>query len=106
VGLKADGTVVAVGFDYHGRCDTGSWRDIVAVSAGFAHTVGLRADGTVVAIGENKDGRCDIGSWRDIGPVPEELISKWRQWKKQGLCQYCGGHLGLFKKCKSCGEKN
>ena len=28
VGLKADGTVVAVGRNYEGQCDTESWRDI------------------------------------------------------------------------------
>lgn len=36
-------------------------------------------------------------------------ISKARQsdeWRSQGLCQYCGGQLSMFKKCKSCGRKN
>jgi hypothetical protein len=32
VGLKADGTVVAVGENGHGECDMSGWRDIVAVS--------------------------------------------------------------------------
>ena len=27
------------------------------------------------------------------------------EWHSQGLCQYCGGQLGMFKKCKSCGRK-
>ena len=34
VGLKSDGTVVAVGNNYLGQCDVGTWTDIVAVSAG------------------------------------------------------------------------
>lgn len=27
-------------------------------------------------------------------------------WQAQGLCRYCGGELGMFKKCKSCRMKN
>ena len=73
VGLKRDGTVVAVGSNkdysdkYTGQCDVSGWRDIVAVSAGDAHTVGLKRDGTVVAMGWNKYGQCDVSSWRGIG---------------------------------------
>lgn len=39
VGLKNDGTVVAVGDNEFGECDVSNWRDILAVSAGFYHTV-------------------------------------------------------------------
>ena len=28
VGLKADGTVVAVGYNKYGQCDVGGWKDI------------------------------------------------------------------------------
>ena len=66
VGLKADGTAVAVGSNGHGQCDVSGWRDIVAVSAGWIHTVGLKADGTVVAVGSNKYGQCEVSDWRDI----------------------------------------
>jgi len=66
VGFKMDGTVVAVGKNENGRCNTGSWQDIVAIAAGNSHTVGLKADGTVVAVGDNRESRCDTGSWRDI----------------------------------------
>ena len=34
VGLKSDGTVVAVGDNYFGQLDVGSWSDIVQVAAG------------------------------------------------------------------------
>ena len=64
VGLKADGTVVAVGDNDDGQCDVQDWTDIVAVAAGFHHTVGLKADGTLVAVGYNEYGRCDVGSWK------------------------------------------
>ena len=66
VGLKADGTVVAVGSNGRGQCDVDGWTDIVAVSAGDFHTVGLKADGTVVAVGSNGSGQCDVDGWTDI----------------------------------------
>jgi len=51
VGLKDDGTVVAVGDNEAGQCDVGGWMDIIQVAAGYEHTVGLKDDGTVVAAG-------------------------------------------------------
>ena len=66
VGLKADGTVVAVGNNNDNRCNVGGWKDIVAISAGYYHTVGLKADGTVVAVGNNKYGQCDVSGWKGI----------------------------------------
>ena len=69
VGLKSDGTVVAVGANEYGQCDVADWTDIVAVSAGGEHTVGLKSDGTVVAVGSNSSGRCDVADWTDIVAV-------------------------------------
>ena len=69
VGLKADGTVVALGDNYDGQCDVDGWTDIVAVSAAWRHTVGLKADGTVVAVGYNDYGPCDVDGWTDIVAV-------------------------------------
>ena len=69
VGLKSDGTVVAVGSNSYGQCDVSGWTDIVAVSAGNNHTVGLKSDGTVVATGRNYDGQCDVTGWTDIVAV-------------------------------------
>ena len=66
VGLKADGTVVAVGYKRDGRCDVAGWKNIVAISAGFEHTVGLKANGTVLAVGVNDDGKCDVTEWKNI----------------------------------------
>lgn len=48
VGLRSDGTVVAVGENENGQCNVSDWRDVVAICAGEYHTVGLRSDGTVV----------------------------------------------------------
>lgn len=69
VGLKADGTVVAVGYNNHHQCEVDDWQDIVAVSAGGWHTVGLKSDGTVVAVGEKNDRQCDVSSWENIVAV-------------------------------------
>ena len=65
VGVKTDGTVVAVGA---GNKIQGldRWTDIVSVSAGNFHTVRLKSDGTVVAKGSDIDGECDVGGWTDI----------------------------------------
>ena len=73
MGLKRDGTVVAVGYNVYGQCNVSDWRDIVAVAAGYDHTVGLKRDGTVVAVGSNEDwnhkytGQCEVIGWTDIG---------------------------------------
>ena len=66
VGLKSDGTVVAVGSNAYGQCEVSEWRDIIAISAGSSHTLGLKVDGTVVAVGYNGDGQCDVSDWTDI----------------------------------------
>jgi hypothetical protein len=64
--LKADGTVEAVGRNLYGECDVGSWKNIVAVSAGYAHTVGLKADGSVLSVGWNLSGQCNVADWTGI----------------------------------------
>jgi hypothetical protein len=66
VGLKCDGTVVAVGDNGFGECDVGNWTGIVQVAAGYQHTVGLKADGTVAATGDNYYRQCAVGNWTGI----------------------------------------
>jgi alpha-tubulin suppressor-like RCC1 family protein len=51
VGLKSNGTVVAVGRNNDGECNVSGWHDIVAVEEGYLHTIGLKSDGTVTAVG-------------------------------------------------------
>ncbi len=65
-GLKADGTVVAVGENLFGECDVSDWRDIVAVVTGGYYTVGLKSDGTVIAVGDNEYGQRDVSGWKNI----------------------------------------
>ena len=40
VGLKADGSVVAVGTNEYGQCDVQDWGDIVMITAGRLHVLG------------------------------------------------------------------
>ena len=68
IGLKSDGSVVAVGDNEYGQCNVGNWTDIIQVATGL-HTVGLRSDGTVVAVGYNYSGECDVGGWANITQV-------------------------------------
>ena len=51
VGLREDGTVVAVGSNASGQCDVEDWTDIVYVAAGNDCTLGIRADGTLAIAG-------------------------------------------------------
>lgn len=69
LGVKSDGTVIAVGCNDHGQCNVGKWRDIVSVSAGLNYSLGLKSDGTVVAVGCNNHGQCNVSKWRDIVSV-------------------------------------
>jgi alpha-tubulin suppressor-like RCC1 family protein len=69
LGLKADGTMVAVGCDSYGQLNVGNWTDITQVDGGGEHTVGLKSNGTVVALGYNRYGQCDVGNWTDIMQV-------------------------------------
>jgi alpha-tubulin suppressor-like RCC1 family protein len=66
LGLKSDGSVVAVGYDSYGQCNVANWTDIIQVDGGGEHTVGLRSDGTVVAVGYNGYGQCNVDNWSDI----------------------------------------
>ena len=66
IGLKSDGTVVAVGLNEDGECNVSGWENIVSVSAGGTHTVGVKSDGTVVAVGIDWFGECDVSYWKDV----------------------------------------
>ena len=67
--LKADGTVMATGYNAYGECDVSDWKDVVDVSAGYNYTISLKANGTVVATGYNEYGQCDVLDWVDIVSV-------------------------------------
>jgi preprotein translocase subunit YajC len=66
VGLKSDGTVLAVGDNEHGQCNVSGWTNVIQVAAGGFHTVGLKSDGTVVATGNNRYGQCNVSGWTNV----------------------------------------
>ncbi|HBI62155.1 MAG TPA: hypothetical protein DDY31_13250 [Lachnospiraceae bacterium] len=67
VGLKSDGTVVAIGDNSKGQCNVNGpeWRDIVSIAAGEFHTVGLTKDGDIVTT--NEGSKEDIAKWKEDG---------------------------------------
>lgn len=76
VGLKSDGTCIAVGDNSYGQCNVSDWKDIVFICAaqtrpGFGRpfTIGLKSNGTCVATGYNDAGQCNVSGWRDIVTV-------------------------------------
>jgi len=82
-GLQQNRTVVASGWNDFGECDVSSWQNIVAIAAGWRHTIGLKNDGTVIASGENHLGNpCDVGEWQGIiDNVVLGLLRAFRAWQ-------------------------
>ena len=66
VGLRTNGTVIAVGDNQYGQCDVLDWNDVVNIAPGYSHTVALKADGTVVAVGRNDYGQCNVSDWKGV----------------------------------------
>jgi hypothetical protein len=94
LGLKSDGTVVAVGANVGGagtgQCDVSSWTDIVQVAGGIGHTVGLKSDSTVVAVGDNKWGQLNVSSWTDIVQVAANHRHTVGRAGSRQSSSYCG----------------
>ena len=99
VGLRADGTVVAVGWNDYDQCDVSGWSGIIQVAAVGDHTVGLKADGTVVAVGLNHLGQCDVSGWSGISRSPRILPHCWAESGRHGG----GGGVGRLWPVQ-CGE--
>ena len=107
VGLKADGTVEALGNNYWGQCDVSEWKDIVSVTATDSATIGVRSDGTVVVAGKVVAGEIDayskedllaqeIEAWTDIKEIADYPIVGLRSdgtvCTASELIQYCVEH--------------
>ena len=78
IGLKSDGTVVAVSlYDSHNDViGVSEWMDIIAIDASSRRVLGLKKDGSVIAVG--KDYRpdplthitkCDLSNWQNIAAI-------------------------------------
>ena len=57
VGLKKDGTVVALGRNKYGQCNVSEWKDIMAIAAGDDMTMAVDRTGNIFIVGQcaNKD---------------------------------------------------
>jgi len=67
LGLKADGSLRAWGWDNYNQCsDTPAGNDFVVIAAGGFHNLALRSDGSLVAWGYNAYGQCDVPSGNDF----------------------------------------
>jgi hypothetical protein len=61
--LRADGSVVAWGYGYYGQTNVpSSATNVLAIAAGYGHSMALRADGTVAAWGDNFFGQTNVPS--------------------------------------------
>ena len=59
--LKADGTVVAWGYDGSGQVDVpAGLANVTAISAGASHSLALKSDGTVTGWGDDSVGGLDV----------------------------------------------
>jgi alpha-tubulin suppressor-like RCC1 family protein len=74
VGLRADGAVLAAGYNELRQCEVTGWTDIIQVAAGMFHTVGLKSNGTVTAVGYLIFGQCNVGDWENIIQVAAGLL--------------------------------
>lgn len=68
IGLRSDGTVVAVGWNSAHQLNVTGWSNIQQIAVGQYHTVGLKTDGTVVAVGYNTYGQIHVATWNLIVP--------------------------------------
>ena len=61
--LKSDGTVIAWGLNYSGQTDVPvGLTGVVAIAAGWTHSLALKSDGTVVAWGGDSFGQSAVPS--------------------------------------------
>ena len=66
IGLKNDGTVLAVGWNSHGQCDVAGQSDVAFIATGEKNTVLVKYDGSVVAVGDNSYRQCDTSGVKNI----------------------------------------
>ena len=69
MGLKSDGTVVAVRDNGSGQGSVDGWSDVIQLTTGTQHTVGLKSDGSVVAAGL-VGLVVELAEWNLLAPTP------------------------------------
>lgn len=91
VGLRADGTVVAVGDNSKGQCNVSGWTNVKMIAAGAYHTVALNSNGTVTGTGDNSQGQLEVGAWTDIVMIACSQYDTIGL-KRDGTVVSCGMH--------------
>ena len=66
VGLKADGSLIACGYDMDGQCHVGFWEDVVDIYSVSDVTVGVRKDGTLITTGGSTWNISQIDTWTGV----------------------------------------
>jgi len=94
-GQSADGSIV--GWGWQVVVSQGALDNLVAVAAGYWHSLGLKSDGSIVAWGWNDYGHCDVpapnadfvavaGGWyHSLGLKSDGSIVAWG-WNDSGQC--------------------
>ena len=76
VGLRSNGTVIAIGDNAKGQCNTESWTDIIAIATDTEMTIGLRADGTLLIASDSfPPESSDVKNWSDLVAIEAHLDS-------------------------------
>jgi len=105
VGLKSNGTVVASACFTRNKVAVSHWRQIGPVNRDKL----VKQAQEEQRKRQEEQRRIEEEKNRQRQREQEEKrqrIEQSRRWASQGLCHNCGGILGMFKKCKSCGYKN
>ncbi len=69
VGLRSDGTCVAIGQYIVGNGDIFRWKNVISVACGAFHALALHSDGKVSACGMNLKHQCEVDGWRDVKAI-------------------------------------
>ena len=87
--MTATGTVLSAGDNSLGQCETGNWQQVVALAAGYDHTLGLTADGRVLSAGDNGCGQCETADWADVVQI---FCGPWDSFglRSDGTMLHCG----------------
>ena len=60
IGLKADGTLIAVGDNQYGQCNVTGLENIIAIDCGGYSSIAVTKNGRLVVFGSNSDGQLEI----------------------------------------------
>jgi len=114
LGLKSDGTAIAIGENEFGQCNVENWKNIASVVASTEYSIGIGEDGdisysgeigdlkeidnwsnikdiaTVVATGSNEYGQCNVGQLKEIVAIYAKGATITTCLDKKGLVHFVG----------------